>query len=243
MIKFFRKTRQNLLLENKTGKYLKYAIGEILLVMIGILLALQVNNWNEERKNMLKESLLVKNIIDDLKLDSVHFNQSLSELANQLEVVDNLIAKALDNNETIINHSLGLVRFSSDFRPISQKNHAESVSNLENESTRELLQNYFLVEDKVTDIFLEYHDIIHNKIRPYLSDVGMHNLAAIRQDQVDVNAPVLLNPLILQEQLRQIKFQQLLFERRLKTGSFQTLLNQLKTENQELIDILNTKSN
>lgn len=50
MIKFFRKIRQNLLMENKTGKYLKYAFGEIILVMIGILLALQVNNWNEDRK-------------------------------------------------------------------------------------------------------------------------------------------------------------------------------------------------
>jgi len=50
MIKFFRKIRQNLLMENKTGKYLKYAIGEIILVMIGILLALQINNWNEIQK-------------------------------------------------------------------------------------------------------------------------------------------------------------------------------------------------
>jgi hypothetical protein len=54
MIKFFRKIRQNLLMENKTGKpilsagrYFKYAIGEIILVVIGILIALQINNWNE----------------------------------------------------------------------------------------------------------------------------------------------------------------------------------------------------
>jgi len=50
MIKFFRKIRQNLLSEGKTGKYFKYAIGEIVLVVIGILIALQINNWNEERK-------------------------------------------------------------------------------------------------------------------------------------------------------------------------------------------------
>jgi hypothetical protein len=50
MIKFFRKIRQNLFYEGKTGKYLKYAIGEIALVIIGILLALQINNWNEGRK-------------------------------------------------------------------------------------------------------------------------------------------------------------------------------------------------
>ena len=54
MIKFFKRIRQNLLLEGKTGKYLKYAIGEIVLVMIGILLALQVNNWNEKRKQGVK---------------------------------------------------------------------------------------------------------------------------------------------------------------------------------------------
>ena len=45
--------------ENKTGKYIKYAIGEILLVMIGILLALQVNNWNEQRKAEEKELKLL----------------------------------------------------------------------------------------------------------------------------------------------------------------------------------------
>ena len=51
MIKFFRKIRQNILSEGKTGKYFKYAIGEIVLVVIGIVIALQLNNWNESRKN------------------------------------------------------------------------------------------------------------------------------------------------------------------------------------------------
>ena len=47
MIKFFRKIRYDLMEKNKTGKYFKYAIGEIVLVVIGILIALQINNWNE----------------------------------------------------------------------------------------------------------------------------------------------------------------------------------------------------
>ncbi len=66
MIKFFRHIRQQLLSEGKTGKYLKYAIGEIILVVIGILIALQVNNWNEQRKDKLKETALVSQLQSDL---------------------------------------------------------------------------------------------------------------------------------------------------------------------------------
>lgn len=54
MLTFFRKIRAALLAEGKTGKYVKYAIGEIVLVMVGILLALQVNNWNEYRKERIE---------------------------------------------------------------------------------------------------------------------------------------------------------------------------------------------
>ena len=50
MIKFFRKIRYNLMEQNKTGKYFKYAIGEIVLVVIGILIALSINNWNRNEK-------------------------------------------------------------------------------------------------------------------------------------------------------------------------------------------------
>lgn len=67
MIKFFRKIRQNLLSEGKTGKYLKYAIGEILLVVIGILIALQINNWNEKRKIKIAEIEILQNLKTELK--------------------------------------------------------------------------------------------------------------------------------------------------------------------------------
>ena len=59
MIKFFRNIRQTLIMENNTSKYLKYAIGEIVLVVIGILIALQINNWNEDRKLKKLENRLI----------------------------------------------------------------------------------------------------------------------------------------------------------------------------------------
>ena len=59
MIKFFRNVRQKLLTENKFSKYLLYAIGEIILVVIGILIALQINNWNQNQQNQTKENLIL----------------------------------------------------------------------------------------------------------------------------------------------------------------------------------------
>jgi Family of unknown function (DUF6090) len=70
MIKFFRHIRQNLLLENKTSKYFKYAIGEIVLVVIGILIAFQINNWNELRKNGKKERYVLEQLEMEFVKDS-----------------------------------------------------------------------------------------------------------------------------------------------------------------------------
>ena len=62
MISLFRKIRQKLLKQDKAFEYLKYAIGEILLVVIGILIALQVNNWNEDLKNQREAVAILKNL-------------------------------------------------------------------------------------------------------------------------------------------------------------------------------------
>ena len=239
MIKFFRKIRQDLLRDNKIGDYLKYAVGEIVLVVIGILIALSINNWNESRKNDLEQALLVKNIIEDLRLDFIHINKSSEQVSNQMNLIDDLISKIFDEKKKINYDSIGLIRFSSDFRPISQRNHSESVSTLEDDFIRELIQDYFLKEDQVTDIFIEYVDIVHNKIRPYLSNVGMHNLRSLyNQDSSNKKLEVPLNPIILEEQLAKVAFQQLLYERKLKTNSFKKLLNEIKIKNQELVKSL-----
>ena len=69
MIKFFRHIRKSLLMENKTSRYFKYAIGEIILVVIGILIALQVNNWNNDREKDNKTKAIFGQIIDELVID------------------------------------------------------------------------------------------------------------------------------------------------------------------------------
>ena len=77
MIKFFRKIRQNLIIQGKTGSYLRYAIGEIILVVIGILIALQVNDLNELRKQNNFEIEVLKEIRTNLKADLVEIRADL----------------------------------------------------------------------------------------------------------------------------------------------------------------------
>ena len=74
MIPFFRKLRKKMADDNRPLKYMRYAIGEIVLVVIGILIALSINNWNEERKTKLKAQVYIEQIIYDIAKDTLSIN-------------------------------------------------------------------------------------------------------------------------------------------------------------------------
>jgi len=91
MIKFFRKIRQSLISENKFSKYLLYAIGEIVLVVIGILIALQINNANIQRINNQKEFKYLENIKIDLQKDIENIHDNLDFRLKKSEGTQKLI--------------------------------------------------------------------------------------------------------------------------------------------------------
>ena len=93
MIKLFRHIRKNLLMENKTSKYFKYAIGEIILVVIGILIALQINNWNETNKLIKKEQVILESLILELKA----IQSDLSGYSSSNLIFHDLNAKIVDS--------------------------------------------------------------------------------------------------------------------------------------------------
>ena len=88
MIKFFKKIRYNLMKTGKTGKYFKYAIGEILLVMVGILLALQVNNWNDKRIASDTERLTIEELQNNLQSDINDLEYNLTDDQRTLTSID-----------------------------------------------------------------------------------------------------------------------------------------------------------
>jgi hypothetical protein len=91
MIKFFRKIRKNLLIENKTGKYFKYAIGEIVLVVIGILIALQIGDYNESRKRQEFSKEILKLIDQNLQQDSIALKEEFDKALKAVQLTDSLL--------------------------------------------------------------------------------------------------------------------------------------------------------
>jgi hypothetical protein len=87
----------------KTGKYFKYAIGEIVLVMIGILLALQVNNWNEYRKERITEQKLYQTIISSLENDLADANDKISIVEESINAQEIFIVNSFDEIKSKFN--------------------------------------------------------------------------------------------------------------------------------------------
>ena len=154
MIKFLRKIRYDLMEKNKTGKYLKYAIGEIVLVVIGILIALSINNWNENRKNNELVKVYCQQLSDDLLIDLEIIDYTINRLDevdelgmymlnflnNKLEVVDTLKLK----------HSLLLSDNAFAFSPnqlaYDDLIQSGSINLLKDKNLKKLLGGYYTVK-------------------------------------------------------------------------------------------------
>jgi hypothetical protein len=103
-MKIFRKIRFDLLKNSNSGKYFKYAIGEIVLVVIGILIALQINLWNEKRKSYTILTTNLEGVLRELKADTLKINQLLINYKR-----DNIKRKAFINETKYENLNLGVL--------------------------------------------------------------------------------------------------------------------------------------
>jgi len=161
MIKFFRHIRRSLIQENRMGKYFKYAIGEILLVVIGILIALQINNWNEKRKATFQEITILKNIQEDITLDTLDINFNIEK---HNDFIDNekrllhFLQSDLSKPRDSINYSSALGV------PLTVALHKSTFNNLQNNqigiiTNNELKKNI----SRFYDFFAQAITIIENE--------------------------------------------------------------------------------
>ena len=185
MIKFFRKIRQNRLMENKTGKYLKYALGEILLVVIGILIALSINNWNENNKGKKEASFQLSKLKDNLNLDKAQIKESISF---DSIYIDNLIfcIKVLSNEIETPKEEF-LDRFRSMSVTMTFNPTRGTFEGLISSGNIKLINNQYLLDS----LFLYYNANEHNawdsSLKDYSRNVFMPYLLSFDHISNDLN--------------------------------------------------------
>jgi len=107
MTPFFRKIRKKMADDNKPIKYLRYAIGEIILVVIGILIALQINNWNEEKKSIQKGREILADIRENVEYNTIRFQKDIEitrEVINSIDIILKNITDTKVYNDSLDKH-------------------------------------------------------------------------------------------------------------------------------------------
>jgi hypothetical protein len=184
MIKFFRQIRKNLLMENKTYKYFKYAIGEILLVVVGILIALQINNWNDLRKLKQQETTYYCKIQEDLNADILNIDESIASLKKRQDATRRLLTNLLKMQEdkaVLFKDYLASIR-SQVFVPtkaaIEDITSSGKLENLRNQDLKSGILNYYVEQDYTLRIIESNNQQIMEKVFAYMdyTDFGIQEL-------------------------------------------------------------------
>ncbi|WP_062052729.1 DUF6090 family protein [Sediminicola sp. YIK13] len=221
-------------MENKTGKYLKYAVGEIILVVIGILIALQINNWNETNKAKVNERELLTYVLENIKTDSISIDSIISRSDRVLMVQQNLIK--LSNGE-LRSHEVGnldLLRSSEPNQTVTKKNNPNLANEVRSQDLKKIILNYFLALDWLEFTIETNNEIIETKIRPFLGEKKLLNYG--NQLETNLNRLNLINSEMFYEEFQKEELRQLLFEsgiklRIMKLNAQRTMLKNIELKN------------
>jgi len=157
MINFFRKIRYNLMGQNKTGKYFKYAIGEIVLVVIGILIALSINNWNNQRLEKIEINNILHTIVSNL-------NSDISALDNEIKDGTELMTfweRLLSDSENDSLASLFVKNITIRFIPVDDAGYSNTLANnklrlVKSSSVRSGIVSYYGIDLDNSSRFSRY---------------------------------------------------------------------------------------
>lgn len=161
--------------KNKTGKYLKYAIGEIILVMIGILLALQVNNWNTNRELKKEQLKVMKSLHKEFSENFVRFDDIYKKQQYRKKSIETLMAVnynklSLDSLETIVRGASGQWTFDPFQGIYNSVINSGKIELISNDSLKRKIASFqdLLIDYKEEEIGTR--DITANNLYPYVMD-------------------------------------------------------------------------
>ncbi len=184
MIKFFRKIRQQSLTENKFSKYLLYAIGEVILVVIGILIALQINNWNNDLENKKIEQNIIQNLNLEFKLNKESLQVAIDFHKPRLNCARDLM-KLMGEPKHVLNklNLDSLIALSIDYKEYvpSKVVYTDLISsgrlNIISSDLRLLLFDWSIALEGIKEAFKTADEISQTLIIPYLiKNASMKNI-------------------------------------------------------------------
>lgn len=185
MIKFFRNIRQKMLTENKFSKYLLYAIGEIVLVVIGILIALGINSANETSKEKKLEQQLITRL-------HTEYSKNKTLLKEQENVINNTrnasleLMKLMNTDISHLNTKImdSLVFYTIEYRPynpltttLTEITQTGKLDIISDQNLRNLLGQWSIEMENYKSIYLLYEKWVEDRILPYLSkNISLKNV-------------------------------------------------------------------
>jgi len=238
MIKFFRKIRQKMLIENKFSKYLLYAIGEIILVVIGILIALQINILNQAKKDRAYEVKMLSEIEKGLQLDLSNLHEHYETYTILKTTVDHFTN--LTNDHVIFDESMQSKLWKLNLGKYLQFNRgpydamkSSGIERVSNDSVRNQLINFFDFS------LLDFQTQIDHTTRRYRSNVDL--LLSFREDPfLDENNSWIVNR-VPKDILQKPKFVWLLSDIDYRVWSSKREIETFTPEIEKLIQSINNE--
>ena len=169
--------------ENKTGKYFKYAIGEIVLVVIGILIALQINNWNENRKAYNQELELYSKLLIDVNTNFELTYWKGTELKNYQNVYYQIFNESRGKAEYNPNMHYNFLYYITQAEFDMSEKHSASLSSISNDSIRRILNGLIRAEKAVRDAYNDLNAIKIERLKPFIYKHGIYDIENAFNDQ------------------------------------------------------------
>jgi hypothetical protein len=222
MIKFFRKIRQKMLTENKFSKYLLYAIGEIILVVIGIMIALQVNNWNQTRIKFNNDLQMYSKLYDDLNSEYLKIERNARQFSGYSRTYSHIYNET--KGEAIYNPNLNYsyVLWFHRYNMFIKEKYSGSFANITNDEIHNHLKSFISIENETNDANNEWNEHQLKVVRPFLSKHGINKTESMFNKDLNsfsaiINQTDLIEYSKLKEQYGSVEFDQLLFTMQFKT--------------------------
>ena len=240
MIKFFRHIRKSLVAQNKMGKYFKYAIGEIILVFIGIVMALQFNNWNETRKEKVVETKFYEKLLSDTRFNQQKIDSAIVDLVKHEDLHYQLYDESRGVKSYNPKMDYRMLRWNINFNPQIASVYRDQINSISSLEVKDAFNNYFFIEETTKKMVHLFADSKKELVRPFMTENNIINTDSVygQPKYQEIKTAGSINYKKLTALYGTPEFDQILYELKLKCESAFVWFYRLSDSNKNLESIL-----